>query len=175
MSYKKYSLVLIFMCLTFFISVSPIHPSDSELARLSLKGLQGIPVLIEELPPEFKEAGLTEYQVQTDVELKLRKAGIKVLSEMDDAPGNPSLYIQIWGTKSKNLPDSFSVIFGIELQQKVLLFRDHHLILWAPTWGLSNWGLIPETNFTQRVREKIKDLTDRFINAYLSVNPKRGN
>jgi len=176
MSHKKYSLVLIFMCFTFFISASPIHSSDSERARLSLKGLQGIPVLIEELPSAFQEAGLTEYQVQTDVELKLRRAGIKVLSATDDAdaPGNPSLYIQIWGVKSKNLPDAFSVSFEIQLQQKVFLSRSPDLILWAPTWSLSSWGLILETSFTQRVREKIKDLTDKFINAYLSVNPKGG-
>ena len=133
MSYNKYSLVLIFMCFAFFISASPIHSSDDEDACLSLKGLQGIFVIIEEFPPAFKEAGLTNYQVQTDVELKLRMAGIKVLSIKDDVPGDPFLHVRIWGTKSKNPPDAFSVLFAIELQQKVFLFRDPNHFLWAPT------------------------------------------
>ncbi len=174
MSYKKYFLVLIFTCFAFLISASPVHSSDDEDARLSLKGLQGIFVLIGELPPEFKEAGLTEYQVQTDVELKVLMAGIKLLSGEAKVPGDPFLYVRIEGGKVKKPPNAVSVLFAIELQQKVCLFRDPKYFLWTPTWSSTKWGLVPETGFTERVRETVKDTIDIFINAYLSVNPKGG-
>jgi hypothetical protein len=172
MKAKMMVIWLTLMCLSFFISAPPIHSYDDEGARLSLKGLQEIFVLIEELSPAFKELGLTEYQLRTDVELKLRMAGIKVVSEKDKVPGTPFLYVKTWGERSKNLPDSFSILFVIELQQKVFLFRIPNSLLWAPTWSLTQWGLIPDREFSQRIRATVKDSIDMFINAYLSVNPK---
>ena len=47
----------------------------------SLCGLEGVGVVIEGLPGETTQAGLTENQLKTDIELKLRLAGIKVLNQ----------------------------------------------------------------------------------------------
>ena len=41
---------------------------DGDFARATLRGLQGMYVLIEDLPPESERAGLTTQQLQTDVE-----------------------------------------------------------------------------------------------------------
>lgn len=54
---------------------------DSEDPRQSLKGLQGIGVVISPIDPDFERDGLSKDQIQTDVELQLRKVGIKVLTK----------------------------------------------------------------------------------------------
>jgi len=52
---------------------------------LSLKGLVGITVLVESPGPEAEQVGLTRDVLQTDAELKLRLAGIRVLTEQQYA------------------------------------------------------------------------------------------
>src|SRR2546430_8937727 len=51
---------------------------DGDFARATLRDLQGVSVLIEDLPPESERAGLTPQQLQTDVEGQLRHADIPV-------------------------------------------------------------------------------------------------
>ncbi len=53
---------------------------DSESTRESLRGIPGVYVLIEHLNPDAESDGLTRTQLRTDVELKLRLAGIKVFT-----------------------------------------------------------------------------------------------
>src|ERR1017187_384283 len=47
----------------------------------TLKGIQGLGVVVEDINSEAERAGLHRTDIQTDVELKLRLAGIKVLSD----------------------------------------------------------------------------------------------
>ena len=70
---------------------------DGDFARATLRGLQGVSVLIEDVPPESERAGLTTQQLQTDVEGQLRQAGIPVLTK-DQAfrvQGAPYLYVYV--------------------------------------------------------------------------------
>ena len=70
---------------------------DGGFARATLQGLQGVSVLIEDIPPESARAGLTTQQLQTDVEEQLRQAGIPVLTK-DQAfrmQGAPYLYVYV--------------------------------------------------------------------------------
>jgi hypothetical protein len=62
---------------------------DTEGERATLRGLDGVQVVVEDLQPDVERNGLTRQQLQTDVELRLRKAGIRVLTEqeLDRAPG----------------------------------------------------------------------------------------
>ena len=54
---------------------------DNKFSRWSLKGLKGVGVIVGDMEPEVERAGLTQASIQTDVELKLRLAGIPLLSE----------------------------------------------------------------------------------------------
>ena len=56
---------------------------DSEYSRPTLRGLNSVFVLVEEVDPEIERDGLTASQIKTDVELKLRLAGIKVFSRAE--------------------------------------------------------------------------------------------
>lgn len=55
--------------------------SDTEITRQSLKGLTTMAVVIEVLSPAAEQIGLTNTDLQTDAELKLRLAGIRVSTE----------------------------------------------------------------------------------------------
>ena len=70
---------------------------DGDLARATLRGLQGVYVLIEDMKPDIERAGLTTQQLHTDVEGQLRHAGIPVLTK-DQAfrlQGAPYVYVYV--------------------------------------------------------------------------------
>jgi hypothetical protein len=137
----------------------------------SLQGLQGMEVIVEELGSEIEQAGLHRTAIQTDVELKLRLAGITVLSREErlSQPGTPYLYINptvVLGGEA--------VYYGIscELHQRVTLARNESISTSASTWFIGMTGGIRISGL-QTIRDRIKDEVDTFINDYLSVNPKK--
>lgn len=140
----------------------------------SLRGLQGVNVIIESLSSEAEQAGLNRTAIQTDVELKLRLAGIKVLSEEESLKqrGYPYLYVNAIVGLGKNTPGLAFYAIRCALKQDVTLTRDDSISTIATTWDTGASGLVGASNL-QNIRGGIKDLVDEFINAYLSVNPKK--
>ena len=114
--------------------------------------------------------------MRTDVELRLRQAGIRVLTfdERDSSPGGPFLYVNIT-TKFGDGPSAGVVGFSIdvELRQAVRLDRDPDI--WLPgamTWEIGSTGFMGEARL-RTLRESLGDLVDMFINAYYAANPER--
>src|SRR5207249_4173290 len=70
---------------------------DSEADRATLRGVEGVDVLVEALKPEVERAGVTRQQLKIDVELQLRKAGIRVFTEEERlrTPGAALLSIEV--------------------------------------------------------------------------------
>jgi hypothetical protein len=144
---------------------------DIEDSRQLLKGLKGVHVVVEELKADVEQSGLTKTAIQADVELQLRQAGIPVLSldEYLKTPGHPYLHINLSGSLRDVL---YVYSFRVELRQVVRLYRDLSIFCYGiPTWGVGSVGRVGQENMP-RVRDYIKDDVDKFISAYLSVNPK---
>jgi len=167
-------IVLTFMVLASISSYSFAFAQDSESNRQSLRGIEGIFVLIESIKAETQKDGLTENLLRTDTELKLRLGRIKVLSgrEFVGKGGQaPYLYVNPnvlkFGTNSAYSYYSYNV--SIRLFQEVSLVRDPKIKLDAATWSINIVGF---TNKIEDIRTQVKNAVDRFINAYLSVNPK---
>jgi hypothetical protein len=141
---------------------------DFESARPTLRGLEGVQVVIEDLDPDVERAGLTRHQLQTDVELRLRKAGIRVFTR----PGSPFLSVHVLTRKLTPL-EVYAYSIDIEFHQLIYLVRDPHVINVAPTWSVkSGIGTVGATVLRQ-LRERVADHVDEFINAYLAVNPEQ--
>jgi hypothetical protein len=161
------------MMFSFLLAVPAL--SDDEYERQSLVGLKGVALLVEELGAEAEKAGLSRSTFQTDVELKLRQAGIRILSveEQITTPGAPYLYLNVNVLK---LQSGYVYDAGLFLRQSVFLApAPKTLILAATTWqALGVTGTIGPNNLG-RIREKVKDLVDQFLNAYLAANPKRSS
>lgn len=141
--------------------------SDSEATRRSLKGLEGVRVLVESLSAEAERDGLNETTIQTDVELKLRQAGIRVLTKET----GPYLYISVNASLQTDFR-LYAFAISVEFNQSVRLDRDPDV--WIPgavTWRVGGVGSVGQFKLRQ-LRDSIRDYVDQFINAYLSVNPK---
>jgi hypothetical protein len=61
---------------------------------------------------------------------------------------------------------------SLGLTQKIILVREQTIKSVGLTWGCGPIMGIFEEGQTEYLRNKIKDLSDNFIFAYLSVNPK---
>lgn len=133
----------------------------------TLKGIDAIAVLVEYLPTGAKTVGLTEEAIQTDVELKLRLAGIRVVTEQAIValPGSPYLYVRVTLTDTA---EAASV--EVELDQDVRLERDGQHVNGVGTWRK---GIVLSNPSAQGVRNEVKDFVDRFLNDWLSVNTKK--
>jgi hypothetical protein len=136
--------------------------------RDTLKGLHGVQVLVEDLKPEAENYGLTREAIQTDIELRLRQYGIKVLSPEES--GRSCLYINVNAVVRDPL-EIAAVAVEVQFRQEVLLCRDLKTRVNAPTWGKGSASVVGRGNLKD-VREGVKDLVDEFINDYLAVNPK---
>ncbi len=170
MKKARYWIVLMVAVLALAKLHSLAFAQDTELSRQTLRGLQGVQVLVEDLKPEIERGGLTKQQLQRDTELRLRMAGIKVLSEIEsfNTPGAPYLHVYANVVKGKHRPTYiYSITVG--LIQKVSLVRAPGIVVEVITWAVGRTGFTPELRY---IRARIKDLVDQFINAYLSVNPK---
>ncbi|MDP2997766.1 MAG: hypothetical protein Q8N47_09775 [Bryobacterales bacterium] len=146
---------------------------DNEMTRQSLRGLKGVEVMVENLDPEAEADGLSKTMIQTDVELKLRQAGIRVLTkdQVLAAAGRPWLLIHASTFRRKADP-LYAYHLDVRLEQDVRLERDPKImVILATTWSaLGRIGTVGSEKLPQ-IRDDIKDQVDQFINAWLSVNP----
>ena len=168
---KKWLIPMVIIFVVIFLSASICSAQDDEFARRTLKGLTGVKIVIGDLFPVLKEGGLTEDQIRTDVELKLRMAGIRVLSNEEWPSGLlPYLYVRVYGSKSEIGFVAINIYIG--LKQDIILTRNPLISSEAFTWSTEYTGHVGVKKITI-IRESIKDLVDEFLNAYLSVNPKK--
>jgi hypothetical protein len=158
----------------FFVALPFLIPAqaaaDSNAERESLKGLRGVAVVVL-AAPEAEQGGLSQATLQTDVELKLRQAGIRVLTstERPSAPGAPILVVTLGTTRSPAGFYAYAVTVG--LAQHVYLARDPTMGAWATTWTTGSVGYTGQARM-DTIRSVVRDYVDRFLNAYLAVNPK---
>ena len=137
-----------------------------------LKGLGGVRVQIDKLPSVATQDGLYEDQLKTDVELRLRKVGIRVLSEEErlKEPGKP--YLSVTTLVAKNETGVYAVSVHAEILQYVLLDRDRLLGVTAgSTWSHGVVINVVANKMPTAVRSYLGDIVDVFINDFLTANP----
>jgi hypothetical protein len=141
----------------------------------TLAGVPSVYILVEELPDELQQAGLSRATLQTDAELRLCAAGIRVATEQEGLSllGSPLLYVKVQG--GRNITTTgihLGYVAAVVLQffQDVRLDRDPSIRVEAPTWSAMQTITGPTVEV---IRQSVRDLADRFANAYLMANPKR--
>ncbi len=171
---KKIPLLALVISILFFFFPGKSLPLSS---MESLKGLKGVEVLIEELNPDLENLSLTMIQIQIDVESKLRKAGVPVLSKEENEKiqplRKPYLYLRINSCKLSSRRESIAFNIGIALNQQITLrgVFDSKKCFFAPTWYTNVVGSAGRKN-VQEILDAVQDLTDKFISAYLKANPR---
>jgi len=143
--------------------------------RESLMGLDGVALIIGKMRHVEKFCGLTEMKLQTDVELRLRQSGIKILEGKDwgKTPGKPHLLIWVTTLVPQVISnDSVAVDINVELHEDAVLLRNPKIYIPAVTWRRNWLGIITIDGFEDHIRGFIKDSVDQFCNDYLAANPK---
>jgi hypothetical protein len=137
----------------------------------SLGGLKGVAVAVELLSPEIEKEGLRTEDVKRDVAVRLRQAGIAVLTEEDllREAGTPCLSVWLMGSKTGN--ELYACSIRVELSQKVILERSPSVHAMASTWNVTSFGFVG-MNPLRSIRNYLNGPLESFINAYLAENPK---
>lgn len=141
------------------------YPPDQK----SLRGLQGVSVQVMKFDsPE----GVSLKQIQTDVELRIRKAGIRVVpfSSVSLLRGQPFLWISVLALKNPLGISVYSV--NVQLWQDVTLKRSPTMSLSAATYTVAPRLVVVDAQNIRQLREDLSDCVDSFINDYLAMNPK---
>lgn len=144
----------------------------------TLKDLPGVIVIVENFRRAAEDIGFDGQTFQTDVELKLRMAGIKATEDTS----LPRLYLNI-NPMPQERNGRFPYSISLELIQRVLLpsqlsheteKRSEEALatstMSAITWSTGMLGFGPVSH----ARESVKDVVDKFVNDWLSVNPMNG-
>ena len=142
---------------------------DGDFARATLRGLQGVYVLLEDIKPEMARAGLTTQQLQTDVEGQLRQAGMPVLTK-DQAfrmQGAPYLYIYVHLLPHPIGLTAYSIL--VEVNQRASLDLNGSSA-YVSTWSMQRLGTIGSAHLAT-IRNDVRNQVDHFITVYRSVNP----
>jgi hypothetical protein len=160
------------LLLALAISLATIAPQSTSAERESLAGFSSMDVVIEGLGDEALATGLSTDQLKTDVELKLRLAGIKVKVTSEQLPS--FLYVRITylrGLTTQGRPLGFDCMVEVQFKQFATLLLNNKLMM-VPTWYVGSLINGPEDTAQSRIRQLVRDKVDQFINDYLSVNPK---
>ena len=150
-----------------------------ELQRKTLRGLPRVYVIVELFGPDVERDGLTRDQIQTEVELRLQQAGVRVLtrSEWPNMRGKPFLYVSVHTLKNSR---RYAFHIDVHLREEVIQVRrkderpiplDGRSYVSAATWQAGGaLGTVGQEN-VREISGAVADLVDEFIDAYLLENP----
>lgn len=159
------------ICMLIITGINKAAAFDEPANRLILKGLKDFIVAVQ-CSDDTKKYGLSEYEIQSDIELKLRMAGIKVVRKQEindpDTAGLVAI-VDVYDRPENNHVLAFNIHLGVA--QHVSLLRNNSIQVMTDTWALGRLGTVGSDNI-RMLRDNVKDLADQFINAYLAANSK---
>ena len=161
-------LIPIVIAALLLVRPAPLAASDTQIDRASLTGLAVLSVEVEDLGPLVGKLGLTAAGVRTDVERRLRAAGITITPDAD-----AYLYVHVTvADPGGALPLPYVV--DVSLMQEVTLPRGvkTRTPLQCPTWSLNRLGLTTSDRLRPILTERVNEFVDQFVTAFRSVNPK---
>jgi hypothetical protein len=168
----KFPLKRIAVLLTTLLLIFANNSRGDNIDRATLTDIEGFWVVVENVPPHIEKLGLTQAKLQTDVELRLRKAGIQVFPE--DKSGrkhSPYLYVSVNVGSLPTAPIN-AVSISVEFNQIVSLKRDPQIVTIAPTWKTAGLTLAGD-RVLPNVNKYVMDFVDEFANDFLAANPKK--
>lgn len=138
--------------------------------REVLRGLDKVNVVVERLKAEIEQDGLFASALKMDMELKLALAGIKVLTEQEclQIPCVADLYLHLDAFKHAK---GYTYRIQLSLMEPVMVLRKRMRVT-ATTFRIHDE--LGMTEHLSEVREEVRDLLDKFIEAWRAVNSKKG-
>ncbi len=146
-------------------SVTPARAGDSPHDRATLRGLAAVFVDVQPLDAAGLVAGLDPTAIKSELDLKLRLAGLTAMRSADeDVPpaqrGVLQLNVGVVPVPKQDGVYAYSVYLG--LLQGAVMIRDMQTIVAAPTW----WVVKNGVGDVAQLRAAITASADRFTTAY---------
>jgi hypothetical protein len=164
----RYVLMAMVMVLTCF-DLSMAQTRDQQ--RESLRGLQGVEVVIEDIRPDAQADGLSQEAIRAAVELILRSNGIQVLTQSESikTPAAPYLYVRASTYIHSSGISAYAVT--VEFIQQVSLVHRPQQMMSARTWEEGSIGMTGHSDI-RKVINSVEKLVKAFANDVLAVNPR---
>jgi hypothetical protein len=138
-----------------------------------LRGLKGVKVVVERIDPAVERLGLTQSQIQRNVEAQIRKVGIRVLNYYKP-PAMTALYVNVHSLIPAQAKSVVVYSINVMVFENAYLKRDVGSVgdlkeVRAADWNNAMVGLvdIPHIN---NIYKKVELQVDKFISDYLAVN-----
>ena len=169
----RFSIALFLLAFS-VLMISNYSFSQGNSAEINtLKGLKsvGIGVGIEQVDADAAAAGLDTSKLRQMIVKKLKKSGIKVLTdqEVGTVKGQPMLIVNINTVKQPG--PIFIFTTAVDLNQIVVLDRNRALTALSPTWTvLTTGGALPEDLYNS-VEASLGPMLDSFIVDFKKANP----
>ena len=140
-----------------------------EYTRITLRGLPGVMVIVENVRDDAEAAGLNTVDLQQEIESQLAKAEISVIphEEWRETGGRPWLYVSV--NTIKYLTGYFFSL-DLQLKQEVSLRRQPSIVTSSATWELGSVGFVATENLHAKVSESVSTFLAEFINDYAIAN-----
>jgi hypothetical protein len=169
MRYMK-KLVSVFVLVLAALAISPQASARRFAAEGELlSGLDGLRLAVERIKPEIERDGLFGSILLTDMELRLRLAGIKVLSEdeAESKPDAPCLYLYVDAMKCSL---GYVYTLRLSLREPVKLMRNNLKVSATVMRVMGELGI---TAHLTEIRDAAGDIVEEFIKAWKAANPKK--
>jgi hypothetical protein len=135
-----------------------------DLDRSRLKGIDTVNIVIEGMSDSVvRELGINKENIRTAVEIRIRKAGIKVNEKKFDA----WFYVNVGITSPINRLYGFAV--SVKVKEFVSLTRDPKIIFQSTTWEKEIFGISGELKVKEGVKVNVEELVDEYILDYLKA------
>ncbi len=169
MKRQKFFAVLVLVCL-WMPSLSWAKVYDQTEV---LRGLKGVKVVVENIPYDIERMGLTRKDIQSDVEAKLSKAGIKVFPNFTP-PSMTALYVNVLALIPSQAKTVVVYSIYLMLYENSYLKRDVGTVgdlkeIRAADWVKGFVGIIGTAN-VRDIRKKVEGQVDKFISDYQAQN-----
>ena len=165
----------------FALTVAVALPSlaeNSPTTRLSLKGLDGIGILVEPIDPQARQDGLSVRAIHSAVQTQLGKAGLRVFTPEQQRRSlrRPCLHVNVATSKLETGEHLYSI--QVELTQWVASLANPKVTVTAAipvpaqTWSPAvRFGIAPAKQVSQDTQNAVGAMVEEFIDAYYMANP----
>lgn len=143
------------------------HLSAAELDLL--RGADGFRLAVDRIKPEIERDGLFRSTLLTDMELRLRMAGIKVLSEeeAENKPDAPCLHLYVDALKCSL---GYAYRIRLSLMEPAKLTRNNMKVSATVLRIPDELGI---TSHLSEIRDAAGDFVEEFIKSWKLANSKK--
>jgi len=140
-----------------------------------LKGIKEVSVQVAEFYPDIEKDGLHADDVRTDVELRFREAGLRVvpLNELAKILSAPTFYVMVNSVQDTE-PRFYAYTAEAGLMESMVPLRipvDEKP--WrVRSWGITGVGMARAHLVASIIRTEIRRYAEKFLNDWLADNGK---